>query len=133
MSYSAGTDEWEGVEIVGWGAMRSLRVERAARLYGGPAPTPDELMSRLLEWVNGGNPVGRLPSALRTETWVCGGEMIPHSREEIEYCMGAASGLPEDAVLVAIVPGDSRKQFILLRGIVWERMPSSRYYEVSLK
>lgn len=135
MAYSAGTDEWDSIQIVGWFAMREQRIARADRLYSAPPPRSERLMDTLAEWVNAGNPPGRsMSTAPTTQTWTGGSraEMIPHSREEIQYCASAASRLPEDTVLVGIVPPDSRKQFILVTGITWDNIPLQKYYEVAL-
>ena len=57
--------------------------------------------------------------------------IVPHSPEELEYCKQQAAQLPEDTILVGMVPEAARKAFILITGIVWEGdVPAQKYYEV---
>lgn len=137
MAYTAETDNPHagGILIVGWPGMRAHRIAYADRAYGAPPPTKERLMDTLAAWVNAGNPEGRDMSVAGpiTKTWTGGGEFIPHSREEVEYCRAAAANLPSDTVLVGVVPPDSRKQFILLAEIAWAaRAASQKYYEIPL-
>ena len=118
------------------------KAERNAELlrrFGGDPPPPEVLFSTLDAWLVT-SPAGRdVTKPVGSATWDTkydekkGGynAIVPHSPEELEYCKQQAAQLPEDTILVGMVPAAARKAFILITGIVWEgAVPAQKDYEV---
>ena len=132
-----------GILIIGGqAAIRAAKAQRDALLlenYGGDPPPATVLRSTLNAWLKS-SPVGRdLTRPVGTATWnskydeAKGGRhtIVPHSPEELEYCKRNAAQLPKDTVLVALVPEEARKAFILVTGIVWkDPNAAEKYYEI---
>ena len=126
---------------------RAERLRRAEQYFLGPHPDKKRCMAVLNRWVMVENqPPGRdtgttpywapwIQSCVACRNKSCRQHaFVPHSPEQVEHCKTEAAALPEDTIMVALVPAHSDKRMSLITGIRWKdgTPPPTKYYEVPM-